>query len=496
MLELTGISKSYGKTQANANINLTLKSGQIHALLGENGAGKSTLMKILFGLVQPDAGEIRLRGRPITISNPQDAKAQGIGMVQQHFALFDGMTALENIALGLPHRHRPSDLRSKIAEVSALYGLRVDPDALILTLSAGQKQRIEIVRALLGNPEILVLDEPTSVLTPQEAQTLFLALKKLADEGRGLIFISHKLGEIKALCHTATVLRGGRVVGTCDPRETDTDTLAEMMIGRRPMNQVSKVYKSQTPRVLQVENVSTKSGLDIKTLDIHAGEIVGVAGIAGNGQDRLFSLISGEVPEPGLGAGSLILSGVDIQSKSPNQRRKLGARFVPEERLGHAAIPDFRLGENALLTKFSTHRVPRTWFHRRWVHKMAEDIRDRFDVRGGDRQARARSFSGGNLQKFVVGRELDKDITFLLINQPTWGVDLWAASRIRQEILSMADQGCAILLISQDLDELLALCDKLAVLCQGQLTKAYPTGDWSVAALGRAMAGEDYRAVA
>ena len=495
MLELRGISKSYGKTQANADVSFTLAAGQIHALLGENGAGKSTLMKILFGLVQPDAGEILLEGQAAAIRSPQDAKARGIGMVQQHSALFDGMTALENIALGLPNP--PKDLRAKIKQVSAAYGLEIDPDALVLTLSAGQKQRIEIVRALLGDPQILVLDEPTSVLTPQEANTLFVALRKLADEGRGLIFISHKLGEVKALCHAATVLRGGRVVGACDPRETDTDTLAEMMIGKRVQADGPRASKVDGPAVLSLENIQTKSGLQVDALTVRAGEIVGIAGIAGNGQDRLFALISGETDEVVQAPGKLQLSETGLAGKSPNQRRAIGARFVPEERLGHAAIPDFRLSENTLLTKFS-QRAPANapLRRRRWVRDMARGVIDYFDVRGGDENSRARSFSGGNLQKFVVGRELGQDVDFLLINQPTWGVDLWAASRIRQEILAMADQGTAVLLISQDLDELLALSDQLAVLAEGVLTPARPTADWTMADLGRAMAGEPYEAAA
>ena len=483
VLELSNISKAYGKTQANADVSLNLEAGQIHALLGENGAGKSTLMKILFGLVQPDTGTIEIDGQPVTIRNPQDAKARGIGMVQQHFALFDGMTALENIALGLPEP--PADLRGNILEVGEAYGLKIDPDALVLSLSAGEKQRIEIVRALLGDPRILVLDEPTSVLTPQEADTLFTALRKLADEGRGLIFISHKLGEVKALCQAATVLRGGKLVGTCDPRETSTEELAELMIGKR-MEALAKDAKFiDGPTILALNHIQTKTGLDVPSLEVKAGEIVGVAGIAGNGQDRLFALISGEEAET---SGQLTLSGTQIQALSPNRRRAMGARFVPEERLGHAAIPGFRLTDNTLLTK---HSQTKSIFGRgAWIRRTARDVIDYFDVRGGDEKSRASSFSGGNLQKFVVGRELNEGIDFLLINQPTWGVDLFAAARIRQEILKMADAGTAVLVISQDLDELMELSDRLAVISGGSLSPARPLTEWTVADIGRAMAGE------
>ena len=483
MLKLTHISKSYGQTQANKDVSLNLEAGQIHALLGENGAGKSTLMKILFGLVQPDSGAIELDGKTIRIRSPQDAKARGIGMVQQHFALFDGMTALENIALGL--RKPPKDLRDKILKVGQAYGLKIDPDALVLSLSAGEKQRIEIVRALLGEPQILVLDEPTSVLTPQETETLFAALRTLADEGRGLIFISHKLGEVKALCQAATVLRSGRLVGTCDPRKTSTNALAEMMIGKR-MGVLDKTAReTEGEPILHLSHIKTRTGLTVQALSVHKSEIVGVAGIAGNGQDRLFSLISGEEIEA---AGHIALKGREVRALSPNHRRKLGARFVPEERLGHAAIPDFRLTDNTLLTKHSQTRTPLG--RGAWIRRTARSVIDYFDVRGGDERSRASSFSGGNLQKFVVGRELNDGIDFLLINQPTWGVDLFAAARIRQEILKMADAGTAILVISQDLDELMELSDRLAVIADGTLSPAKPLSDWSITEIGRAMSGE------
>ncbi len=486
MLELSHISKSYGRNAANADVSLSLGAGSIHALLGENGAGKSTLMKILFGLVQPDEGQIVIEGEVRRIRSPQNAKALGIGMVQQHFALFDGMTALENIALGLDQP--PKDLRAKIAEVSAAYGLEIDPDALVLSLSAGQKQRIEIVRALLGDPKILVLDEPTSVLTPQEADKLFAALRKLRDEGRGIIFISHKLGEVKALCDAATILRAGRVVATRNPQETSTDQLAEDMIGKRVAASGRETQVTPGEVLLQLANIKTPSGLEVPQMQVARGEILGIAGIAGNGQDRLFALISGE--ETG-GSGVLTLKGKNVRSFAPNRRRALGARFVPEERLGHAAIPDFRLTDNTLLTKHAQENSSNSLLsRRRWIRSMAQGVIDYFDVRGGNETARARSFSGGNLQKFVVGRELTDAVDFLLINQPTWGVDLFAAARIRSEILKMADQGTAVLVISQDLDELMELSHRLAVIAGGRLSTAKPKAEWTVAEIGRAMAGE------
>ncbi len=493
MLRLAGISKAYGPVQANEAVDLHVEAGQIHALLGENGAGKSTLMKILFGLVQPDQGQIQWQGAPVKITSPQDSQALGIGMVQQHFALFDGMTALENIRLGLAKP--PPDLRARIQDMGQVYGLDIDPDALVLSLSAGQKQRIEIVRALLAEPKLLVLDEPTSVLTPQETDLLFTALKALRDEGRGLIFISHKLREVRALCDAATVLRAGKVVGTCDPRSTPTEAVAEMMIGQRLARDEKTVRTfDRAPKVLEARGIQTRDDLSIPNLTLHAGEILGVAGIAGNGQDRLFALLSGEAARGTLTAGCLRLRNQDMTKLPTRRRRALGARFVPEERLGHAAIPDFRLSENTLLTKHAArgpHKgVSRLLRRRAWIRDQADKIIQAFDVRGGDAQTRARSFSGGNLQKFVVGRELDVGLNLLIINQPTWGVDLWAASRIHQEIQLRADQGAAVLLISQDLDELLSLSDRLAVIAGGDLTLAKPTAAWTVADLGLAMAGE------
>ena len=489
MLTLSNISKSYGSNRANADVSLRVEAGQIHALLGENGAGKSTLMKVLFGLVQPDQGDIALNGQVVAIRNPQDAKALGIGMVQQHFALFDGMTALENIALGL--KNPPADLRQRIVQMGASYGLEVDPDALVLSLSAGQKQRIEIVRALIGNPKILVLDEPTSVLTPQETEKLFTALRQLAGEGKALIFISHKLAEVKALCQGATIMRAGKVVGTCDPRETSTDDLAEMMIGQRVIANEKQVKDLSGEAVLTLDAVRTIHGLNVPALHLHKGEIMGIAGIAGNGQDRLFALLSGEAEPGSLREGTLTIHGNSMARVPTRQRRALGARFVPEERLGHSAIPDFRLTDNTLLTKHGKKDKGNKVFRRRaWIRSIASGIIKHFDVRGGDETARARSFSGGNLQKFVVGRELDSGANLLIINQPTWGVDLWAASRIRQEIQKRADDGAAILLISQDLDELLTLTDTLAVIAGGCLTPVRATQNWTVAEIGRAMAGE------
>ena len=489
MLKLHNISKSYGTVRANTHVSLHVKAGEIHALLGENGAGKSTLMKILFGLVQPDQGWIEFQGKRVAMRRPHDAKTLGIGMVQQHFALFDGMTALENIALGLSKI--PKDLRARIVVTEQTYGLDVDPDSLVLNLSAGQKQRIEIVRALLGNPQVLVFDEPTSVLTPQETDKLFHALKRLAGEGKALIFISHKLAEVRALCQTATIMRAGRVVNICDPRTTDTDELAAMMIGQRLSTQEKHTCNVGGPLVLSMKNVCSKEGLHVPALTLKAGEILGVAGIAGNGQNRLFALLSGEAETNSLSAGTIHMFQQDMARMSTRRRRALGARFIPEERLGHAAIPDFKLSDNTLLTKHTEHTAENTLLKRhRWIKSKAQQIIKAFDVRGGDETVCARSFSGGNLQKFVVGRELDTNATLLVIHQPTWGVDLQAACRIRQEIQWQANQGAAILLISQDLDELLNLTDSLAVMADGRLTPVRPTQTWTAAELGRAMAGE------
>jgi len=490
LLETKGISKSFGKVVANHQIDFRIEASQVHALLGENGAGKSTLMKIICGLQQPDSGSTYWQGKPCNIASPKVARAMGIGMVHQHFALFEGMSVAENIAFSIDGAVQGRTLEKQIHELAERYGLLVETRRPVFELSAGERQRIEILRALLLNPKLLILDEPTSVLTPQEAEQLFDTVRRLAASGHGIVFISHKLKEVKALCDAATVLRAGEVVGVFDPREQSTESMAELMLGSRDIG-TSRHTRYIGDSRLKINQLSVKDNdqtLTINDLQVHAGEVFGVAGVAGNGQELLFAVLSGELTASDDAA--ININGSDVGTRGPNNRRALGAMFVPEERLGHAAVPQLDLHDNALLTNISNRSATKNGFvNRRYLTKLVEDITKQFDVRHAGGQQAARNLSGGNLQKFVVGREILKKPKVLLINQPTWGVDAISAARIREALLTLAGSGSAIIVISQDLDELLEISDQLAVLHNGTLSKSKPVTDWNLEQLGLAMTG-------
>ena len=491
-LALRAITKSYPGIIANDAIDLAVKRGEIHALLGENGAGKSTLMKILFGLVQPDSGTIQINGRHRRLSSPNHAKALGLGMVQQHFALFDGLSVLENIALGLGTGLAGRDLRQRATDLAERYGLAIDPDAYVFTLSAGEKQRIEIVRTMLADPDIIILDEPTSVLTPIETEQLFSAIETLKDEGKSVIFITHKLDEVQALCTNATILRLGKVVGTCDPQTTSTTEMGTMMLGQA-LHADHRVHTEKIGEtMLSVDGVGEEIDsfcVQIPSFELRKGEVIGIAGVAGNGQDELYRILSGE--HRLVGGGRIAFEGQDITSLKPNARRNLGCAFVPEERLGHAAVPHLSLDGNTLLTNLIDQSFTRFGLiNRKAQRETAAAISETYDVRHAGTSKSAKSLSGGNLQKFVVGRELLKKPKLIVINQPTWGVDLGAAKRIRDELIRLAAQGAAVVVISQDLEELLSICDRLAVLNKGFLSEAKPVGDWSVERLSQSMLGD------
>ncbi len=498
LLELAHITKRYGSLLANDDVSLKVMPGEIHALLGENGAGKSTLMKVLTGLVKPDEGQVFWQGQEQHIHNPQAAKALGIAMVHQHFALFEGMSVLENIALGLPGQTASPAFERQVMETAAAYKLSIHPRARVFTLSAGEKQRIEIVRAMMADPALLVLDEPTSVLTPQEANDLFHSLRAMSEEGRGIIFISHKLNEVRDLCSNATILRGGKMVGHCDPREETPKSLAELMIGHRVQGVTRKEANagaSAAAPVLSIQGFSA-DGVTIDDLTIRAGEVVGVAGVAGNGQDDLFAVLSGEALSTGITLYDEHGKGQDLGPLGPNDRRLQSAAFVPEERLGHAAVVSMSLVENVLLTSLHDPDMQRrgliSWGN---LRNEAQKISDEFDVRHPGLGAVAGSLSGGNLQKFVMGRELLKSPRLLVVNQPTWGVDIAAAERIRQAMLELAATGAGLLVISQDLDELFDICDSIAVLHEGELSEARARDDWTPESIGLVMTGSHQDAV-
>jgi ABC-type uncharacterized transport system ATPase subunit len=495
LLSLKGIVKQFPGCLANDRVDLTILPGEIHALLGENGAGKSTLVKIIYGVLKPDQGEISWQGQPIVIQNPNHARRLGIGMVFQHFSLFEALTVSENIALGLSGAAERKGLRERIAEIARAYGLHLDPDRAVHDLSVGERQRIEIVRCLLQKPKLLIMDEPTSVLTPQEVERLFETLRRLAQEGCAILYISHKLEEIRVLCERATIMRLGRVVAHCDPREETAKRLAELMIGTelKAASHHARGESNGGPR-LEVNDLSLKSeqqfGTDLKSISfaVKGGEILGIGGIAGNGQAELMAGLSGEMlaarPE------AVMIEGVAAGRMGPRERRALGGCFVPEERNGHGAVRDMSLSENAFL---SGHvRQVLAWMgliDSGKTARFADEVIKSFDVRTTGPAAEARSLSGGNLQKFIVGREVRQRPKVLVVSQPTWGVDAGAAAAIHQALIDLADDGAAVVVISQDLDEIFSLADRIAVIAEGKLSQAIPIAEASIERIGLLMGG-------
>jgi simple sugar transport system ATP-binding protein len=473
-LELRNICKRYPGVVANDDISLSIQPGEIHAVLGENGAGKSTLMKIIYGAAQADSGEIFCDGNLIPAHNPAMSRALGIEMVYQHFALFESVSVVENIALSTSGAFHLPSLAEKIRELSLRYGMPIDPHRQVHDLSVGERQRVEIVRCLLQAPKLLILDEPTSVLTPQAVTKLFDTLRQLAAEGCSIVYISHKLDEVQELCDTATVLRNGRVTGTTRPKETTSLELARMMVGSKlPQMHVSPASPSEKP-VLAVRNLSVKArdhfGVDLEDIsfDVHGGEIVGLAGVSGNGQAELVALLSGERTHGRDGA--IEICGTPAAGLRPDERRKLGLAFVPEERLGRGAVPPHSLWENTVLTAHRFGTVRNGLVDRRKAGTFAAGIIDRFNVKANGPDATAQSLSGGNLQKFIVGREIELAPKLLLVSQPTWGVDVGASAFIRQTIVDLSRAGTAVFVVSEELDELFEICDRLLVICQGRVS--------------------------
>ncbi len=499
LLAVRNLTKMFGSFTACDNINLDILPGEIHALLGENGAGKSTLVKMLFGVLAPTGGVIEWDGRAIDIASPGVARKTGIGMVFQHFSLFEALTVAENIALSLDASIPLSRVAEEARSLSQTYGLPLDPNAHVADLSVGERQRIEIVRALLQNPKLIILDEPTSVLTPQEADKLFETLEQLRSEGRSVLYISHRLEEVQRMCDRATVLRHGKVTGDCAPRDETPASLARMMVGSEveivsnsepvtpgdPLLEVSALsVPGRTPFAVSLSDVS---------LTVRGGEVLAVAGIAGNGQGELFDALSGEFPVKEN--SSISIGGKATGALGINQRRMMGAGFVPEERHGHAAVTALTLSENLVLSR---HRSDRGDYlaggllgviKSSVVKKVSKDICAAMDVRKSGEDPPAGSLSGGNLQKFIVGRELDRKPSVLVVNQPTWGVDAGAASRIRQALVDLARAGSAVVVISQDLDEIFEVATSIAVISDGRLSEARPAAEMTREKIGILMGG-------
>lgn len=487
-LVLRKITKRYPGIVANDGVDMSIAPGEVLAVLGENGAGKSTLMKIIYGATAPDEGEVEFDGHPLKVESPAQARALGIAMVHQHFALFETLTVVENVALGLTERMAMGKIREEVLRLGANYGLEVDPDAVVHDLSMGERQRVEIIRALMTNPKLLILDEPTSVLTPQAVKKLFVTLHQLANEGVSILFISHKLDEIRELAHRCVVLRAGRIVASVNPKTMSEDELARLMIGKEPP--VVRAPEGEPGDVVfKLTNLSAAGtqrvcGITDVSLSVHAGEIVGIAGISGNGQARFMAAASGEVRSV---AGAVELFGRPVGDKDIKARRELGVRYVPEQRLGHAAVPELSLAVNTYLT--GDDFVQGGFILKKKAREFAAKVVERFHVKTSGIDKHAGGLSGGNLQKFIMGREILQNPKVLLINQPTWGVDVGAAATIRNAIMRLRAEGAAVIVVSEEIDELFEISDRIAVMYRGHLSPAVAKSDLTIEEVGRWMSG-------
>ncbi|MFN2443293.1 MAG: ABC transporter ATP-binding protein [Thermoanaerobaculia bacterium] len=497
MLELREISRRFGTVLANDAVTLTIRPGAIHAIVGENGAGKSTAMRIAYGFYRPDAGTIAVDGREVAFRSPHDAIAAGIGMVHQHFMLVENMTVTENIILGA----EPGGIAvafgaaaERIRKLSADFGLAIDPDARIEELSVGQQQRVELLKALYRDAAILILDEPTAVLTPQEIEELFAILSSMRESGKSIVMITHKLSEVLAISDEVTVMRDGKVVGHRFTRETSARELARLMVGREVLLRVEKTEAHPVDVVLAVRDLRVRGGADGAdrlrgvSLEVRAGEIVGIAGVEGNGQTELIEAIAGLTP-PGAVSGSIELGGVEISRLSPRQRRELGMTHVPEDRHRRGLLLDFDLEENSILGVQASPALNRggVFLDGDAVRQRAEAIIRDFDVRPPLPELAARSLSGGNQQKLVIGRELEGGPRVLLVSQPTRGVDIGAIEFIHGKLIEMRDAGCAILLVSAELEEVTSLADRLLVIREGEIVGEVDPRTTPVATLGLMM---------
>jgi ABC-type uncharacterized transport system ATPase subunit len=496
-LEMRGIVKRFPGVLANDHVDFDVKTGEIHALLGENGAGKSTLMKILYGLYQPSEGEIFLNGEKITINSPTDSLQYGIGMIHQHFMLVDNLTVAENVALGLPSSREPQlDLdvvSARITELAQTYNLQVDPRAVISKLAVGQRQRVEIVKALYRGAALLVLDEPTAVLTPQEVDDLFIIFRQMAAEGHALIFISHKLDEIFALTDRVTVLRDGRVVGTRLTKDVTKKDLANLMVGRevlleryRPPAQLGECRLAL--RNVQVENEDGIPILKNINLEVRSGEIVGVAGVSGNGQRPLARAIAGLQH---VSTGTITLEGRDVSNFKPAQMFEYGLSYIPEERMHDGIIKDFSVAENFILQDHVREPYSKGIFlNFKYLAQHAAELIKAFNVKTPTQETPAKNLSGGNIQKLILARELARKPRFLIAAQPTRGVDIGATEYIHNQLLQYRAEGLATLLISEDLDEVKALSDRIVVLFGGEIMGIVNADETTTEELGLMMAGE------
>ena len=494
ILKINSITKTFPRVIANKNLSFSIKKNSVHALLGENGAGKSTLVKILYGLLKPDSGEIQFNNKKLEISSPSEARKKGIGMVFQHFSLFESLTVRENLILGIDENISYSDLKGKLNDISSKYELPLDLEAPITTLSAGEKQRVEIVRILLQDPQLLIMDEPTSVLTPQEVKNLFKTLEFLVNEGRTILYITHKLEEVINFCDEVTIMRNGELIDSCKIENQTVETLATKMLGER-LGEIKTDYSLVSEKVsFKVNNLSAKFNdpflTDLKNInfDVKEGEIFGIAGVAGNGQSELMDLLTGE--NIVIDSGSIVFDNKKIETLNPKKRRNLSIAFVPENRLGHSAVPELSLSENILLSQFPDNNFTNKGIiNYQNIEKHVNEVIKKFNVVTPGSDAKASSLSGGNLQKFVIGREILSNPKLLIISHPTWGIDAGAEFAIRESLISLSKKGTSIIVISQDLDELFEITHRLSVIFNGSLSNSYKTKDVNIEKIGLLMGG-------
>jgi ABC-type uncharacterized transport system ATPase subunit len=482
VLELRGVTKRFPGIVANDHIDLDLLEGEVHALLGENGAGKSTLMNIVYGLYHPDEGEIRVKGTPITLGSPREAIEAGIGMVHQHFMLIPVMTVAENIVLASEPRHAGVLLdyeaaRTRVAELSQRYGLAVDPAAKIENISVGQQQRVEILKALYRGADILILDEPTAVLTPQEASELFEVVRSLTAQGKSVIFISHKLNEVAEIADRISVLRRGKLIDTVPAAGATEEGLARLMVGRDVLLRVEKTPAQPAEPLLQVEGLHV---LDDRLLEavrgvsfeVRAGEILGIAGVDGNGQTELIDAIAG-LRKPAQ--GRVLIGEQDMSGEDARDRLDAGLGHIPQDRQLHGLVLDFSLAENLALHEYRKPPDSRYgWLFPKRMVARARKLLQEFDVRGGGPQTPARSLSGGNQQKVIIAREVERDPRILIAAQPTRGLDVGAIEFVHRRLVAERDEGRGILLVSLELDEILSLSDRILVLYEGRIVGEFP----------------------
>ncbi|MDI6601100.1 MAG: ABC transporter ATP-binding protein [Thermoanaerobacteraceae bacterium] len=498
IIEMCNITKKFPGVIANDDVTLRLKKGEIHALLGENGAGKSTLMSILFGMYQPDQGVIKKNGEVVKINDPNDANRLGIGMVHQHFKLVQNFTVLENIILGVETtKHgmlKMDEARARVLELSERYGLRVDPDALIEDITVSMQQRVEILKMLYRSNEILIFDEPTAVLTPQEIEELMKIMKGLVSEGKSILFITHKLNEIKAVADRCTVLRKGKCIGTVDVASVSKEELSEMMVGRKVDLIVEKENKEPGKVIFEVENLTVKDRATGKnvvnnvSLNVRAGEIVCIAGVDGNGQSELVYALTGLITPDD---GKIRLNGNDITKASIRQRNIGGIGHIPEDRQRYGLVLDYNLAYNLVLQSYFTPRFQKHGFLKySEIYKYADELIDKFDIRSGQgARTITRSMSGGNQQKAIIAREIDRDPDLLIAVQPTRGLDVGAIEYIYKKLIAERNKGRGILLVSLELDEVMNVSDRILVIYEGEIVAELDPKTTTVQELGLYMAG-------